>query len=181
MSPAAQLHIRLGCEHMFPDELKGLTVVEEKLIALNSCYGLITKYSTPEGQRQSVRYPKHVKGHITVFPNNVQELVSNVLPHPLWKVMEEIHVSWQGPERPAPRDLSALLSVRRRVVEAALVWLKRNNPLYADIHIDTAEMDSWEVSPHGVPWQVYTRLERNEPSAWEKDRLPRFHRLNARR
>jgi hypothetical protein len=35
-----------------------------------------------------------------------------------------------------------LLSVRRRVVEKALVWLKRNNPLYADIHIDREEMDS---------------------------------------
>ena len=83
LSPAAQLHTRLGCEHMFPDELKGLTPVEEQLIALNSCYGFITKYSLPEGHREGVRYPKHVKGHITVFPNNVQELVTNVLPHPL--------------------------------------------------------------------------------------------------
>ncbi|KAL8303418.1 hypothetical protein RB600_007051 [Gaeumannomyces tritici] len=84
--------------------------------------------------------------------------------------MDEIHVSWQGPEKPAPGDLSALLSVRRRVVERALVWLKRNNPLYAKIHIDTAEMDTWEAPPHGVPSQVYARLERNEPSAWEKAR-----------
>jgi hypothetical protein len=125
LSRAAQLHTQLGCEHMFPDELKGLTPVEEKLIALNSCYGFITKYSVPKGQRQNVTYPKHVKGHITVFPNNVQELVTNVLPHPLLKVMDEIHVSWQGKEKPAPSDLSVLLSVRRRVVERALVWLKQ--------------------------------------------------------
>ncbi|EJT69182.1 hypothetical protein GGTG_13291 [Gaeumannomyces tritici R3-111a-1] len=155
---------------MFPDELKGLTPVEEKLIALNLCYGFITKYSLPEGRRQSARYPKHVKGHITVFPNNIQDLVSNVLPHPLVKVMGEIHVFWQGPEKPAPGDLSAILSVRRRVVERALVWLKRNNPLYAKIHIDTAEMDTWEAPPHGVPFQIYARLERNKPSAWEKAR-----------
>jgi len=103
-----------------------------------------------------------------VFLNNVQELVTNVLPHPLWKVMEEIHVSWQGPEKPAPSDVSALLSVRRRVVEKALVWLKRNNPLYKKIRIDTEEMDSWEAPSHGVPSQVYTRLERNKQSAWEK-------------
>jgi len=155
---------------MFPDALKGLTPVEEKLIALNSCYGFITKYSVPKGQRQNVTYPKHVKGHITVFPNNVQELVTNVLPHPFLKVMEEIHVSWQGREKPAPSDLSVLLSVRRRVVERALVWLKRHNPLYANITIDTVEMDSWEAPEHGVPSQVYGRLERNEPSAWEKAR-----------
>jgi len=170
LSHAARLHTQLGCEHMFPDELKGLTPVEEKLIALNSCYGFFTKYSVPKGQRQNVTYPKHVKGHITVFPNNVQELVTNVLPHPLVRVMDEIHVSWQGKEKPAPSDLSVLLSVRRRVVERALVWLKRHNSLYANITIDTAEMDSWEAPAHGVPSQVYGRLERNEPSAWEKAR-----------
>ena len=63
-------------------------------IALNPCYGFITKFSLMEGYRQTTRYPKHVKGHITVFPNNVQELVENVLPHPLLKVMDDIHVSW---------------------------------------------------------------------------------------
>lgn len=168
MSPAAQLHTKLGCEHMFPKELKDLTPVEEKLIALNSCYGFITKYSIPKGHRQNVRYPRHIKGHITVFPNNVQELATRVLPHPLLKVMDDIHVSWQGPEKPAPSDLSALPSVRRRVVEKALVWLKRHNPLYIDIDIDTAELDSWDVPSdvpsHGVPYQVYERLERDEPS-----------------
>ena len=49
LSRAAELHTQLGCEHMFPDELKGLTPVEEKLIALNSCYGFVTKYSILKG------------------------------------------------------------------------------------------------------------------------------------
>ena len=155
---------------MFPDELKGLTPVEEKLIALNMCYGFITKYTVPGGQRQSARYPKHIKGHITVFPNNVQELVSNVLPHPLVKVMDDIHVSWQGAEKPKLSDLSSLLSVRRQVVEKALVWLKNHNHLYANIEIDVAEMESWGEPAHGVPDQVYKCLERAEPSAWEKAR-----------
>ncbi|KAJ0129047.1 Uncharacterized protein HZ326_25057, partial [Fusarium oxysporum f. sp. albedinis] len=168
LSAAARLHTQLGCEHMFPDELKDLTPVEEKLIALNSCYGFITKYNIPDGHRQSTRYPKHIKGHITVFPNNVQELVTNVLPHPLLKVLDEIHVSWQGSKKPVPSDLSALLSVRRRVVEKALLWLKRHNPLYAEININTTELSSWDSPSHGVPFQVYDRLERNEPSAREK-------------
>ncbi|EGY20851.1 uncharacterized protein VDAG_02375 [Verticillium dahliae VdLs.17] len=170
LSSAAQLHGRLGCEHMFPDELKGLTLVEEKLIALNACYGFITKYSVVEGHRQSTRYPRHIKGHITVFPNNVEELATRVLPHPLLRVMDDIHVSWHGSTKPAPSDLSALLSVRRRVVEKALLWLKTHNPLYADISIDTAELDSWDTPSHGVLSQVYERLERNEPSVGEKTR-----------
>ncbi|KAI8648527.1 ATP-dependent DNA helicase [Fusarium keratoplasticum] len=84
--------------------------------------------------------------------------------------MDEIHVSWQGAEKPAPSDLSSLLSVRRRVVERALVWLKKNNPQYAEIEIDAAEMESWGAPLHGVPSLVYDRMERNEPSAWEKTR-----------
>ncbi|XP_044720115.1 ATP-dependent DNA helicase PIF1 [Hirsutella rhossiliensis] len=135
---------------MFPDELKGLTLVEEKLVSLNSCYG-------------------HVKGHITVFPNNVQELATRCSRTPL-QALDEIHVSWQGVEKPAPSDLSSLLSVRRRVVERALVWLKRSNPHYAEIEIDVAEMESWGDPIDGVPALVYDRMERNEPSAWEKTR-----------
>ncbi|XP_044715146.1 PIF1 protein [Hirsutella rhossiliensis] len=67
---------------MFPDELKGLMLVEEKLVSLNSCYGV---------------------------PNNVQELATKVLRTPL-QALDEIHVSWQGVEKPAPSDLSSLLS-----------------------------------------------------------------------
>ncbi|EXM15900.1 hypothetical protein FOTG_15801 [Fusarium oxysporum f. sp. vasinfectum 25433] len=168
LSAAARLHTQLGCEHMFPDELKDLTPVEEKLIALNSCYGFITKHSVSDGHRQGATYPRHVKGHITVFPNNVQELATNVLRHPLLKVMDDVHISWQGQEKLAPSDLSTLLSVRRNAVEKALLWLKRYNPLYADIEIDEAELDSWDAPSHGVPSQVFDRLERNEPSAREK-------------
>jgi hypothetical protein len=101
----------------------------------------------------------------------VQELATNVLFYSLLKIMDEIYILWYGAEKPASSDLSALLSVRRRVVERALVWLKRHNPLYANIHIDRAEMDSWDASSNGVPFQVYDRLERNEPSAWEKVRI----------
>ena len=85
---------------MFPDKLKGLTPVKEKLIALNSCYRFITKHIIADGHRQSMQYPKHIKGHVTIFPNNVQELATRVLPHPLLTVMDEIHVSWQGREKP---------------------------------------------------------------------------------
>ncbi|PCD21946.1 hypothetical protein AU210_015749 [Fusarium oxysporum f. sp. radicis-cucumerinum] len=170
LSAAARLHVGLGCEHMFPEELKGLTLVEEKLISLNSCYGFITKYNIVDGQRQGAAYPKHVKGHITVFPNNVQELVTRVLPHPLVQVMDEIHVSWHGAQKPYPSDLSRLLSVRRRVVERALAWLRIHNPHYGDIEIDVAELDSWGAPPHDVPPQILEHIERNEPSAWEKVR-----------
>lgn len=164
--PAAILHNRLRCEHAFPDELKGLTPVEEKLIAFHSCYGFFTKHTIATEHGETANYPKHIKGHITVFPNNVKELVSNVLPHPLLQVMKEVHVSWYGSEKPLARDLAGLLSVRRRKVEAALLWLKCNNPHFKDIEIDAAEMESWGSDHHGVPAQLLERVERIEPTAW---------------
>ncbi|XP_044717906.1 PIF1-like helicase domain-containing protein [Hirsutella rhossiliensis] len=125
---------------MFPDELKGLTPVEEAHLA-----------------------ELMLRGHITVFPNNVQELATKCSRTPL-QALDEIHISWQGAEKPAPSDLSSLLSVRRRVVERALVWLKRNNPHYAEIEIDAAEMESWGDSIHGyrrrcaIVWSGTSRL-----------------------
>ncbi|KAF6787320.1 hypothetical protein CMUS01_16460, partial [Colletotrichum musicola] len=156
------------CEHLFPPELADLTAVEEKLIALNSSYGFITRFNLPKGCQGGPDYVRHVRGHITVFPNNVADLVTKVLPHPLVKVLDNIHVSWQGPEKPLPKDISKLASVRRHAVEKALVWLKQNNPLYRDIEIDYLEMATWEDSEAGVPKEVYRRLERHESTAREK-------------
>lgn len=101
------------------------------------------KYTVIEGGKQRAAYPRHVKGHITVFPNNVEEIATRVLPHPLLRIMDEIHVSWHGSAKPGPRDLSKLLSVRPRKVKEALVWLKRHNPLYKNISIDVEELESW--------------------------------------
>ena len=77
---------------MYLDKLKDLLLVKEKLITLNSCYGFIIKYNVIKGHWESTTYLKHIKGHITVFLNNVQELVTRVLPHLLLKVMDKIHV-----------------------------------------------------------------------------------------
>ncbi|EXL63491.1 hypothetical protein FOCG_01823 [Fusarium oxysporum f. sp. radicis-lycopersici 26381] len=106
---------------MFPNELKNLTPVEEKLIAMNSCYRFATRYSHPEQPEADRKVPEAYQA-----------------PH-----YEEIHISWQGAEKPAPSDLSGLLSVRRRVVERALLWLRKYNPHYAEIEINRAEMESW--------------------------------------
>ncbi|KAH6883472.1 hypothetical protein B0T10DRAFT_410958, partial [Thelonectria olida] len=132
----------LGCEHMYPDALRDLTLVEEKLIALNTHFGIVARIKVTKSTKQSTAYARHVKGHITVFPNSVQDLVTTVLPHPLLQSLEDIHISWHGPQRPAPSDLSKLLSVRRGAVERALLWLKEFNPHYRHIEIDKAELDS---------------------------------------
>ena len=47
--PIAYLYSRLRYKYIFPDKLKGLTLVKEKLIALNSYYRFITKYAVLGG------------------------------------------------------------------------------------------------------------------------------------
>jgi hypothetical protein len=92
--PAAYVYGRLKYEHAYLEELKDLIPVEEKLIALNSCYSLIMKYNVIKGVWESTTYPKYIKGHIIVFPSNIQELVTCVLPYLLLKVMDKIYILW---------------------------------------------------------------------------------------
>ncbi|KAM4061988.1 PIF1-like helicase [Hirsutella rhossiliensis] len=96
--------------------------------------------------RSGISYRKHVKGHIVVFPNKVDDLVATVLPHPLLQAIENIHVSWSGSAKPGSADVGHLLRVRKSRVAAALAWLQRNNPLYENISINQAEMDGWHFT-----------------------------------
>jgi hypothetical protein len=159
----------IGCEHQYPEELDDLTPVEEKLIALQSAFGYITKFTVDRKTRSGINYRKHVKGHIVVFPNKVEDLVATVLPHPLVQTIENIHVSWSGAGKPSPADVGHLLQVRKSRVSAALLWLQRNNPLYKHIIINHDEMASWcYAEGSNVPTVIMESMQREEPSATEK-------------
>lgn len=159
----------IGCEHRYPGELNGLSPVEERLIALQAPFGYITKFTVDNKTPSGASYRKHVKGHIVVFPNNVDDLVATVLPHPLLQTIENIHVSWSGPTRPSPAEVGTLLQVRKSRVTAALLWLQRNNPLYKDIKIDLDEIRGWQYAEGStVPIILMERMQREEPSAVER-------------
>ncbi|KAI1357186.1 hypothetical protein F5Y08DRAFT_347151, partial [Xylaria arbuscula] len=159
----------IGCEHRYPEELSSLSPVEERLIALQSAFGYITKFTVDNKTRSGISYRKHVKGHIVVFPNKVEDLVATVLPHPLLQTIENIHVSWSGASKPGPADVGHLLQVRKSRVRAALSWLQRNNPLYGHITIDNDEMDGWRYAEgSSVPSMIMERMQREEPSTVEK-------------
>ena len=49
-----------------------------------------------------------------------------------------------------------------------------------NIKIDVAEMKSWDVPSHDVSSQMCERVERNEPSAWEKMRTAQLVLLTER-
>ncbi|KJZ70576.1 hypothetical protein HIM_10044 [Hirsutella minnesotensis 3608] len=162
-------NMAIGCEHRYPEELDDLFPVEERLIALHAPFGYITKFTVDNKTRSGISYRKHVKGHIVVFPNKVDDLVATVLPHPLLQAVENIHVSWSGSRKSGSADVRHLLQVRKSRVAAALAWLQRNNPLYEDIAINQAEMDGWQYDDgSSVPTVIMDRMQREEPSTVEK-------------
>ena len=159
----------IGCEHRYPEELDGLSPVEERLIALQASFGYITKFTVDNKTPSGLSYRKHVKGHIVVFPNKVEDLVATVLPHPLLETIENIHVSWSGSSKPAAADVGHLLQVRKSRVRAALSWLQENNPLYEHITIDHGEMDGWRYADgSSVPILIMDSMQREEPSVAER-------------
>lgn len=123
----------IGCEHLYPKVLEDLTPLEEKLISLNLASGFITKFNVQRGRPTGPRYRKHVSGHKTMFPNDVESLAAQLFPHTLLATLEEVRVICTGPERPTPLDVSKLLSARPGLLRAALVWLRLNNPLYREV------------------------------------------------
>ena len=146
--------LSIPCNHLYPAELSCLTPVEERLIAIGVSYCLITKFHIdPESQKPTnVNYRKLVKSHVTVFANDVVG-VSRVLPPSIDDIAEQVRVIWVGPNTPKPKDISGLMSVSRRRVSQALLWLKQNNPLYRDIEINEEEMRQWGNDEDWVPPQ----------------------------
>ncbi|KAJ6436035.1 Pol [Purpureocillium lavendulum] len=144
-------NMHIGCEHRYPEELDGLSPLEERLIALQVPFGYITKFTVDNKTPSGLSYRKHVKGHIVVFPN------------------KNIHVSWSGSSKPGAADVGHLLQVRKSRVRAALTWLQKNNPLYEHITIDHGEIDGWQYADGShVPIPVMASMQREEPSVAEK-------------
>jgi hypothetical protein len=135
--------LQLKCQHRYPKELMDLSPLEERLISLYQPCGWITKFQIDLDKGTSGRYRKLKKGHVTVFPNDVQGLCSNVLPHPLVTEMESLHVCFIPPRKPTPKDIEFVLAVNPQKLKAALVWLKVNNPLYSNIRISDDHLQSW--------------------------------------
>jgi hypothetical protein len=64
----------LTCSHLYPPELRGLTIAEERLISLNVPYGYITRYCRPTSAGTSWHYRQHKQGHISVYINDLDSL-----------------------------------------------------------------------------------------------------------
>ncbi|CAG8781808.1 19739_t:CDS:2, partial [Gigaspora rosea] len=111
-----------------PEELQGLTEVEEMLIA--QVFTVMLVYKLRGGQHG-------YRGNVINFPQDVQEFTTRLPRHPPTLNILIVH-------RQSANDLTAFRDfiVCRNVVTNALCWLKANNRYYADIIIDNEVLES---------------------------------------
>ncbi len=111
-----------------PDELKGLTEIEEMLIA--QVFTVMTVYRLRGGQTG-------YRGNVINFPQDIQEFTNRLPRHP--SSLDVLLIRRQSAnDSTAFRDFI----VRRGKVGNALVWLKANNRYYEDIIIDQEILQS---------------------------------------
>lgn len=99
-----------------PNELQGLTQLEEMLIA--HVFPAISTYTKPGGQ-------KAYKGHCINFSQDIQELANSLPRYPC--ELPVTVVSVKGKDN-TYKDLT----VRREKVSGALHWLVQHNPVHKD-------------------------------------------------
>ena len=121
-----------------PHELQGLTQVEEMLIA--RALPIMTVYIKPGGQRG-------YSGHCINLPQNVKELATSLPRYA--KDLSVIIVKVKG-----KNNTFKDVTVRRKIVHNALLWLVHNNPHYAELRINKHALDS--LPENGVPSDLIT-------------------------
>ncbi len=137
-----------------PEQLKGLTQVEEMLIS-RVC-PIMRVYRKHGGQRG-------YKGHVLNLPQDVQSFL-NRLPSQVADVPVMV-VRRHGAD-----DTHKDFTVRRHRDLEALLWLKTNNPFFKDIEIDRQVIQS--LPANGVPDELRYVIDDNEPSVHAENEGP---------
>jgi hypothetical protein len=125
-----------------PYELLALTLPEKILIARYYPAAYVVKlflkvkgarHWNPEGLNSGVR------GNVSTYRLNITDIIDmvdlNILPPPARMLAAVIAVTIIGPKGFPEKTMPGFLRVRRSRVREALIWLKANNPLYANIEI----------------------------------------------
>jgi hypothetical protein len=137
-----------------PDQLKGLTIPEQKLISLyrhNSC---IIKLHSPWHSPNTAQ--PALKGNCITFPQNLSNIATS-LPLSPNELSASIKIIFIGSSKPARHHLRKILSVRRQRVLHALIWLKENNVLYSHISLDKHIIAS--LPDDDVPESIWETLD----------------------
>ena len=125
-----------------PFELSVLTMAEKILIARYYPTAYVVKlFPKQKGARQwnSAGLNSGVRGNVSMYRLNVSDIADivnpSILPPPASILAAIIAVTIIGPKGLPEKTMPGFLKVRRSRIRAALVWLKANNPFYANIEI----------------------------------------------
>ena len=134
---------KFSCENSMipspvPDELEGLSQVEEMLIP--RALPIMRDYIKPGGQRG-------YSGHCINLPQDVKELAKSLPRYP--KELSLIIVKVRGKDNTF-KDVH----VRREKVHKALLWLIENNPYYSELEIHVNALNL--LPENGIPSNLMT-------------------------
>jgi hypothetical protein len=105
-----------------------------------------------------------LRGNVSTYRLNTDEIADmvagNVMPNPSLILASTIGVTLIGPKNIRERTMPGFLWVRRQRVRDALLWLKANNPLYADIVISEERLD--ELMENGVPDEILNTMRHSD-------------------
>lgn len=139
-----------SCEN-YPEQLKGLTFVEEAMIARAHVVGIFLKLSP--GKRGNLPDHRGSRGHFVSVKQDPSALL-NILPCQSLREHTSITVTWEGSAPPTKEVLAKFCTVRREKVFEALRWLVEHNPCYKKVTIDHNVINSWPNTPF-VPDDIH--------------------------
>ncbi|CAF1614641.1 unnamed protein product [Rotaria sp. Silwood1] len=122
-----------------PEELKDLTIVEEKLIAIYRHNTCVIKLQSPFNSSSTAQ--SALKGNAITFPQNIPNIASS-LPLAMSTLCDTIKVVFIGSRMPTRDQVRKILTVRKKKVRNALEWLKQNNILYGNIVINVENLNN---------------------------------------
>ncbi|CAF2182230.1 unnamed protein product, partial [Rotaria magnacalcarata] len=149
-----------------PKQLQGLTIPEQRLIALyrhNSC---IVKLQSPFHSTSTAQ--SALKGNCISFPQDVIN-IATTLPLDLDDLCDSLKIIFVGSRMPQRGQLKHILTVRKKKIYDALQWLNQNNPLYRYITINQSTID--KLPDDDVPECLWATMEiSNNTEAAESER-----------
>ncbi|CAF2063985.1 unnamed protein product, partial [Rotaria magnacalcarata] len=149
-----------------PQELRDLTLPEQKLIALyrhSSCVIKLCGITGDPSLAQSA-----LKGNVITFPQNLSDIVKH-LPLSPNELPDIIKIIFVGKTIPSKDQVRSILTIRQERIRTALIWLHTNNILYKDIHIDHLLLDAFPLND--IPdclWNTMSFLKDTETSDVER-------------
>jgi hypothetical protein len=142
-----------------PFQLSGLTIPEQLLIACHypRCYIFKLFPRDIDTHIPLDQLYTGMAGNASLFELNTQEVVEMLkgqrMPSSAQTLASVIAITFVGTMKLPTDWLKKTFCVRRHNIYDALIWLKRHNPIYADVVIDESQLQ--ELPENDVPDELF--------------------------